>query len=59
MHVFISENTILNKKKIYDRHCNHTGKTIFLLPQRGSKYCIQTTYGEKSSTEREGFQIMI
>ena len=31
------------KKKIAIAHCNSTGKTIFLLPQRGSKDCIQTT----------------
>ena len=35
-------------------HCHHTGNTMFLLPQRGSKDCIQTMYGEKSSSEREG-----
>ena len=58
-YVFISENTILNKKNIYDRTPSPYWKTIFLLPQRDSKDCIQTTYGKKFSSEREGVQIMI
>ena len=47
-----------NKKKFAIAHCNRTGKTIFLVPQRGSKDCIQTRYRKKSSSEREGVQIM-
>ena len=31
---------------------------MILIPQRGSKDCIQTKYGKKSSSECEGVQII-
>ena len=53
--VRIGENTILNKKNICDRTLSPYWKNN--LPPT-TKDCMQTTYGEKSSSEREGAQIM-
>ena len=47
-----------NVKKFCDRTLSPYWKTIFLLPQRGSKDCIETTFRKKSSFECEGVQIM-
>ena len=47
----IYENTIILKRTFAIAHCHRTGKTIFLIPQRGSKDCIQTTYWKMSSSK--------
>ena len=56
--VYKAKTLSLIKRTLAIAHCHRTGKMIFLLPQRGSKDCIQTTYGEKSSSEPEGVHNM-
>ena len=56
-HVFISENTILNKKNICDRTLSPYWKK-YLPPTTKRFKGLHRDNGKKSSSEREGGQIM-